>query len=96
MVQLLADSFVLEFLGIQLIFWGERGVWRKGKGRGKERSDREVKRCVKHPFQQNDRSKRNRQTESTEEWEGEKKSLEKNMKHDAMSNFSMLLRIYLQ
>lgn len=50
----------------------------KGKGRGKHRGDREVKRCVKHPFQQNDGSKRNRQTESTEEWEeGKKKRLEK-------------------
>lgn len=35
----------------------------KGKGIGKDRGDREVKRWVKHPFQQSDRPERNRQTE---------------------------------
>lgn len=43
---------------------------RKGKGIRKDRGDGEVKRWVKHPFQQNDRPERNRQTESMEEWRG--------------------------
>lgn len=42
----------------------------KGNGIEKDIGDREVKRLVKHPFQQNDRPERKRQTESTEECRG--------------------------
>lgn len=54
MVELLADGFVLEFLGIQLIYWCvlvERRVDREETGVGIKRSAE-----MKHPVQQQDRS----------------------------------------